>query len=518
MILEVGGEAVVKGASDELIDRLAISLRIESTRVDETRRLLIHAKLSQELINDLLDPIKAFDFATAYRRVRDSVKHGIRKGLLKDLPRKRLHFYCKRLTASIMQSRGDEQFVDMSRSVPGGVAFPRALASRILRICREEGEVNVQDMRDGGRALECSSSIALRDYQSKPVERAVRRSGLIVSPCGSGKTVMACEAIARIGRQAIIVLHQIDHAAQWAAEVKSLIGVECGFVGDGQRRWAPITLALPITLSRLTVPDGYGALIFDEVHRSPPEICREAVAGVRAYRRIGLTATPVREDGLTPVIQWLFGPILAEVPHEPLYSAGHLLRPRVEKVFIGDITSEELAEIGVDPTEEPGTWITGLVSIPRRRRSIAKHIATYMQGRSCALALCARVEQCDDLAESLASTGLRAYAYHGKTSRAARQRILSDTIEGRVDVITAVKIADENLNLKPLDTAFVCASLRSPRQTIQRIGRTMRPQPGKLQPLIVEFLDGEKIGSMPKMLVSQWRSRRRAYISIGVEV
>lgn len=518
MILEVGGEAVLRNCPPELIDRLIVSLRIEGPRVDETRRLLTQARIPQALISDLLDPVNPFDFGTTYRRVRESLKQGMEIGRLRQFSRKKLHSYCKRLTAGVMQSRGEEQFIDVSRNVPGGVAFPRALASCVLSLCRDIGDVEVRDIRDAGRRLECESSIMLRDYQSQPVEMAVKRNGLIVSPCGSGKTVMACEAIARIGRQAIIVLHQIDHAAQWAAEIKSLLGVECGIVGDNKRQWRQITLALPITLSRVEVPRGYGVLVFDEVHRSPPEVCREAVAGVRAFRRIGLTATPVREDGMTPVIQWIFGPILAEVPHEPLYEAGHLLRPRVEKVFLGDITGEEYAEIGVEPTEEPGAFITGLISLRRRKQRIVEHITAYMQERSCALALCARVEQCDDLADSLFAAGLRAYSYHSKTPRADRRRILSDTIAGRVDVITAVKIADENLNLKPLDTAFVCASLKSPRQTIQRIGRTMRPMPGKLQPLIVEFLDGAKIGSMPKMLIRQWRSRRRAYISIGAEV
>ena len=518
MILEITGEAILRNCPDELIDRITATLRIESPEVDVARRLLRQAGVSQGEAVEYMDAEEHMDFGSIYKGIRRTVKDRIERGMMRPMSRTKIHSYIQRVTASVTKARGESRYLDLSVPVDGGVSFPRALAARMKRICEEVGALEIRDKRDPGEVLACESKIKLRDYQKEPVGLAVRRNGLIVAPCGSGKTVMAAEAIARLGRWAIVVVHQIEHAEQWAAEITGLLGVETGVVGDGRREWAPITLALPKTLGRLDVPRGYGVLVVDEVHHIPAETCREAAGACRAYRRIGLTATLERKDGLTPVIKWIMGPVIAEVTHSRLYDDGYLMRCVVKKAHISDITAAEEEEIGVDPTEEPSLYLSKLVSLPRRRQEVVEVIADTLPGRAAALALCGRVPQCEALARDLRAAGISAAAAHGKTSKKDRSEALRRLDEGDLRVLCAVNIADENLNITRLDTAYLCAPFRAARKAIQRIGRTMRPMCGKNQPEIYDILDGQKIGTMPGVLKSQWRSRRRAYLDIEAKI
>jgi superfamily II DNA or RNA helicase len=153
--------------------------------------------------------------------------------------------------------------------------------------------------------LDQIDQVSLRDYQTEAVGKLVRiTQGYLVMPCGSGKTRTALGAIARLRTPTLVLVHTTDLAAQWRQEIRNELGVEAGLIGSGQARVAPITVGLVQALVRWPLPrlDAYlstlGFLVVDELHHCPAVTFRQIIDRCPARYRLGLTATPEREEGL----------------------------------------------------------------------------------------------------------------------------------------------------------------------------------------------------------------------------
>ncbi len=220
------------------------------------------------------------------------------------------------------------------------LVLPRGQAGGVIHVLRKAGLI-VEVERDvcEGEPLTCTFQGELRPYQEPAVQSLVEGvQGLCVAPCGAGKTVIGMAAAARVGRSTLILVHTHDLATQWAERIRQSLGVEAGMIGGGRNDVRPITIAMLQTMARMGEPEvialgrRFGVLIVDECHHIPALTCSRAVNALACRLRWGLSATPVREDGLHFVLEWVLGPCLHRIDQASLIAAGHLMPARITQV------------------------------------------------------------------------------------------------------------------------------------------------------------------------------------------
>lgn len=347
----------------------------------------------------------------------------------------------------------------------------------------------------------------LMEHQKWAVIAAGRwRSGVIVAPCGAGKTQMgvALHTIRPRGAGATLVLvHTRDLATQWEERFKRVVDVsplmglgtfelaKCmALASEGKGPGVIISTFQTSAKMREGAVSlaGYtfGTVIVDEAHHVPAKTFQDVLGTLKCSAIYGLTATPNRDDGWTPAMYAWLGPCRHTVDPKHLQSVGLTVAPVVVKVetgyhsWSGDFTAivSELAQM-----EGRNDLI---------RRMVAHH------GEWPQLVLTSRVEHAEALARAIPD----AVAVVGRTKdRAAAFEAIRS---GFAKVLVATQLADEGLDLPELVAVHLVAPSRAAGRVIQRIGRVMRSSPGKTRPTVYDYVDDMSL------LQSQWRSRAAA--------
>lgn len=396
------------------------------------------------------------------------------------------------------------------------IILPRGYIPKAAALLRKAGvQVAFADRRLTLPPVSLRFSGTLLPYQERAVEAGLRSSGILVAPPGSGKTVMGLAIAAKLGQPALWLAHTKELAAQAVERARTFLGIEAGIIGDGQ--WQPrdlLTVGLVQTLVRrwdatLQLARQVGLVIVDEAHHVPAVTFLDVVGVFPAARRLGLTATPHRQDGLWPFAEATIGPVLHRVTTADLERAGRLVRPKLVWV----------------PTDfEAGFWgdwhalMDALVSDDRRNQLVVNLVAQEAKaGHSC-LVLSERVAHCEALADMLRNIlGAQAVAVlTGSVPKKDRIRAVEGLRSGSVRVLLATKLADEGLDLPALDRLFVVTPRRAATKVLQQVGRVMRPAPGKGTPIIFDLRD-ERVGVLEAQAKARWFQAYRGLVA-GEEV
>ena len=193
-----------------------------------------------------------------------------------------------------------------------------------------------------GLSVVKAEPFSLRHYQQEAVSAFYQQgsvqggSGVLVLPCGAGKTIVGLAVMEQVGQATLILTTNHTSVQQWIREIKEKTEIPSNFIGQytGERKEVrPITVATYQVLTYRSRKDGsfphmdlfqkrnWGLVIYDEVHLLPAPVFR-ATAEIQAKRRLGLTATLVREDGLEEDVFSLIGPKKYDVPWKELESKG----------------------------------------------------------------------------------------------------------------------------------------------------------------------------------------------------
>ena len=213
---------------------------------------------------------------------------------------------------------------------PGYIGIPRHLGMKLFSF-----DV---DNRSRGSPISVGGPISLRDYQVPIVDQIVERSSvgdfIFKAAPGKGKTVMALEAIRRIGRNAVVIVDQENVMDQWVNRCcehlclsPDQIGKVRGPVWDYQDK--PITICMVQTLARRKPPDGFsahfGVVVFDECHTVGAPTFSKALNLFDAAIRFGLSATPDRKDSLNRLLKWSIGEVEVELDDLPSKAGVYIL-------------------------------------------------------------------------------------------------------------------------------------------------------------------------------------------------
>lgn len=372
----------------------------------------------------------------------------------------------------------------------GQVRLPRGAVHLLRREAQREGlSLAFSDQRMLPKERLSLPRLDLRDYQARAVDAFLKvTQGTVVLPCGGGKTRVALGVLSRLGTPALVLVHTLDLAEQWRVELRTRLGVESGLIGAGEVSEHPVTVALiqalaqwPSERLRLFLSH-YGLLILDEAHHVAASTFHDVVDRCPAKYRLGLTATPDREDGLTPLLELFLGRPVAVVTHDELVRAGVLTVPSVRTITT-DFTFPYRS------AHDYTRLLAAVAGDPARNRLVVEVIAEEARAGHTCLVLSGRVSHCEQLAEGLRTRGLTAAALTGRVDREQRGSLLADAREGRLQVLAATSLADEGLDLPRLSRVFFAFPGRSRSRVIQRLGRLMRPHPSKQSAVLFDFVD-----------------------------
>jgi superfamily II DNA or RNA helicase len=373
----------------------------------------------------------------------------------------------------------------------GELRLPRGAIHALRRAAAQDGLiVACDDARVLPEAkLELARDSPLRDYQSTAVDKLAKvTQGTVVIPCGGGKTRVGMGAIARLRTPTLILVHTLDLAEQWLGELKGKLGLDAGLIGDGEAHPAPVTVAVIQALVRWEPAKldsflaGFGLLILDEAHHVAASTFHSVVDRCPARYRLGLTATPEREDGLTALLDLFLGARLVTVTHEGLVAAGVLTVPEIHSIETG------FSYLYTGP-EDYAPMLAAVASDEARNALIVKTVVAEARAGHVCLVLSGRIDHCRALADAIAAQGVAAAVLTGEVKRAVRKELLDEARAGKLPVIVATSLADEGLDLPRLSRVFLAYPGRARGRTVQRLGRLMRPHADKTDAALFDFVD-----------------------------
>ena len=333
-----------------------------------------------------------------------------------------------------------------------------------------DGEAHPIDLHESGWEL--------RDYQRDAAESFWHGgSGVVVLPCGAGKTLVGAAAMAHARATTLILVTNTVSARQWKDELvrrTSLTEDEIGEYSGAVKEIRPVTIATyqVLTMRRkgvyphLELLDArdWGLIVYDEVHLLPAPIFR-MTADLQARRRIGLTATLVREDGREGDVFSLIGPKRYDAPWKDIESQGWIAPADCVEVRVTLPEGERLAYATAEPEER-----YRLASCTHRKVDVVKSLMARHAGQPT-LVIGQYIDQLDELAEALDAPVIK-----GETSVKERQRLFDAFRSGEVRTLVVSKVANFSIDLPDAEVAIqVSGSFGSRQEEAQRLGRLLRP-------------------------------------------
>ncbi|WP_436928944.1 DEAD/DEAH box helicase [Halosimplex halobium] len=346
--------------------------------------------------------------------------------------------------------------------------------AEVKRILYEAG-YPVQDERDleSGDPLDLSLNLDLREYQHDWVSRFMEtKSGVLVGPPGSGKTVAAMGIVERVGGETLILVPSRELVRQWRDELLAHTTLDETQVGEyhgGKKDVRPVTVATYQTAGmdrhrHLFDSREWGLIVYDEVQHVPSDVYRRS-ANLQTRHRLGLSASPVREDDLQEEIFTLIGPPIG-TDWDALFDEGFVAEPTVEIRYVPWTDDDHRNEyVGSEGHERRQIAASNPAKVEETRRILREH------PEQKALVFVDYLDQGRELAAALDAPFIS-----GDTPHHERARKFEQFREGALDTLVVSRVGDEGIDLPDASLAIVASGLGgSRRQGTQRAGRTMRP-------------------------------------------
>lgn len=319
----------------------------------------------------------------------------------------------------------------------------------------------------------------IRDYQNEAVAKFEQGgSGVVVLPCGAGKTIVGAAAMASIKTNTLILVTNTVAARQWRDELlskTSLTEEEIAEYSGSSKELSPVTIATYQILTTKRKGDfahlallnarDWGLIIYDEVHLLPAPIFK-MTADLQARRRLGLTATLVREDGRESDVFSLIGPKRFDAPWKDIEAQGYIAPANCFEVRVG-LPDEQRMEYAIaDSDSRFRIAATAEAKVPLIRELLKKH-----DGEP-ALIIGQYLDQIEQV-----SAGLNIPKLTGETPVDERERLFREFRTGKLTALVVSKVANFSVDLPEASVAIqISGAFGSRQEEAQRLGRLLRPK------------------------------------------
>jgi DNA excision repair protein ERCC-3 len=319
----------------------------------------------------------------------------------------------------------------------------------------------------------------LRDYQAKAVDNFFEGgSGVVVLPCGAGKTLVGAGAMATAKTTTLILVTNTVSARQWRDELlrrTSLTEEEIGEYSGQTKEVKPVTIATYQILTakrkgqyaHLALLDAldWGLVVYDEVHLLPAPVFK-LTADLQARRRLGLTATLVREDGREGDVFSLIGPKRFDAPWKEIEAQGFISPAACYEVRVDLPPSDRLEYAASADDERYRLAATAPAKLDVVRSLVKKHEGERI------LIIGQYLDQIEMLSDALGAPSLT-----GATPVDERERLFQAFRTGELKVLVVSKVANFSVDLPEATVAIqVSGSFGSRQEEAQRLGRLLRPK------------------------------------------
>jgi DNA excision repair protein ERCC-3 len=327
-------------------------------------------------------------------------------------------------------------------------------------------------------------SLQQKDWKIRPYQELAAEgfwhggSGVVVLPCGAGKTIVGAAAMSHAKATTLILVTNTVAARQWRDELlkrTSLNEDEIGEYSGAKKEIRPVTIATYQVMTKkkngvyahLDLFDSYdwGLIIYDEVHLLPAPIFR-FTADIQSRRRLGLTATLVREDGMEGEVFSLIGPKRFDVPWKEIEAQGYIAPAECIEVRVNLTEAERLTYATAEPENRYRTCAT-----TRTKRDVVE-VLVEKHAEDQVLVIGQYIDQLDELSETLGAPLIK-----GETPIKEREILFNQFRSGEVKCLIVSKVANFSIDLPDATIAIqVSGAFGSRQEEAQRLGRILRPK------------------------------------------
>jgi DNA excision repair protein ERCC-3 len=330
------------------------------------------------------------------------------------------------------------------------------------------------------------NALNIRDYQKSAADGVLGRGqpgmgfGTVVMPCGSGKTVVGLEVLTRLATNTLVLTTNVAAVHQWIDELLDKTTLSADEIGEytGERKVIrPVTVATYQVLVWRDDKEGeyphfklfrerdWGLIVYDEVHLLPAPVFR-VTAELQAVRRVGLTATLVREDGAEGDVFSLVGPKRYDVPWKELEAKGWIAEAHCTEIRL-ELPEHLRIPYAVAAKREKFRIAS---ENPVKEDVVSQLVANHPE--DAILVIGQYIEQLETLAKLL-----KAPLITGSTPNGERERLYEDFRQGKIRVVVVSKVANFAINLPDASMAIqVSGTFGSRQEEAQRLGRILRPK------------------------------------------
>ncbi len=407
----------------------------------------------------------------------------------------------------------------------GDLVLPRGLYSLLAELVDSAGSaLRIEDNRSAGDHHEFTCATELRTEQTAVVRQLIEQdTSVLIAPPGTGKTVIACAAIALRATSTLILVDRKALADQWRDRLQKHVGFKCGQIGGGRSKTTGIVdVALLPTLARRAsveeITANYGFVIVDECHHVAASAFFHVLNRIPARYWLGLTATPERRDGLEDLIYHQLGShhVTLESP-----SAGQLPSTDTDLIAPYPVLHLHVTRFrytgDADPTAPGGMaeiYRALIADEPRLDQIVTDVLAAHDEGANV-LVLTTWIDHLNAIAQRLDHAGKTVTVLSGQMKARQRREITEQLATHTGDaepllIVGTSSFIGEGFDCPTLDTLFLAAPITFKNRLVQYIGRITRPHPGKTTATVYDYHD-----ELTPVVASSLRKRAPGYTKMG---